>query len=90
MAGSQGQMRPPVKDGQDPEMPPSVSTLDVSPTGGTDQGDNPASESELRDVDAVGFAAAISAGAQTVMASLSSWQGVRMHGSLPAPASCRF
>src|SRR6516165_3140243 len=35
--------------------------------GGRDQGDNPAPESELRAVDAAGYEAAISAGAQTVM-----------------------
>jgi len=49
-------------------------------TGGVDQGDNGASESELRDVDAAGYRAALGAGAQTVMASYSSWHGVRMHG----------
>ncbi|TLY75565.1 MAG: glycoside hydrolase family 3 protein [Gammaproteobacteria bacterium] len=49
-------------------------------TGGVDQGDNSASESELRDVDGAGYQAAIGAGAQTVMASYSSWHGVRMHG----------
>jgi len=37
-------------------------------------------ESELRDVDGAGYQAAIAAGAQTVMASYSSWQGVKMHG----------
>jgi len=50
-------------------------------TGGKDQGDNLESESELRDVDAAGYMAAITAGAQTVMASFSSWQGVKMHGN---------
>ena len=49
--------------------------------GGRDEGDNPAPESELRDVDAAGYVAAIGAGAQTVMASYSSWQGVKMHGN---------
>ncbi|MBV8340826.1 MAG: glycoside hydrolase family 3 protein [Gammaproteobacteria bacterium] len=50
-------------------------------TGGRDQGDNTASESELRDVDGAGYRAAIAAGAQTVMASYSSWHGVKMHGN---------
>ena len=49
-------------------------------TGGQDQGDNSATESELRDVDGAGYQAAIAAGAQTVMASYSSWHGVKMHG----------
>ena len=49
--------------------------------GGRDQGDNPAPESELRAVDAAGYEAAISAGAQTVMVSYSSWQGAKMHGN---------
>ena len=50
-------------------------------TGGVDQGDNTATESELRNLDAAGYYAAIGAGAQTVMASYSSWRGVRVHGS---------
>jgi len=49
--------------------------------GGRDQGDNTASESELRDVDAAGYEAAIIAGVQTIMVSYSSWQGVKMHGN---------
>ena len=50
-------------------------------TGGRDEGDNLAAESELRDLDAPGYEAAIEAGAQTVMASYSSWHGVKMHGN---------
>jgi beta-glucosidase len=50
-------------------------------TGGRDEGDNPASEAELRDVDAAGHVAALAAGVQAVMASYSSWQGVKLHGS---------
>ena len=50
-------------------------------TGGRDQGDNLASERELRDIDAAGYRAAIAAGAQTVMASFSSWHGLKMHGN---------
>jgi beta-glucosidase len=52
-------------------------------TGGKDQGDNLSSEAELRDVHAAGYPAAIGAGAQTVMASFSSWHGVRMSGNEP-------
>jgi len=50
-------------------------------TGGTDQGDNTSSETELRDVHAAGYPAAIIAGAQVVMASFSSWHGVKMSGN---------
>jgi beta-glucosidase len=50
-------------------------------TGGRDQGDTRASEAELRDIHAAGYPAAIAAGAQAVMASFSSWQGVKMHGN---------
>ena len=49
-------------------------------TGGRDQGDNAASEKELREIHGAGYPAAIAAGVQTVMASYSSWQGVKMHG----------
>ncbi len=48
---------------------------------GRDQGDNPSSESELRDIHAAGYPAAIAAGVQSVMVSYSSWQGVKMHGN---------
>lgn len=47
---------------------------------GRDQGDNRASEEVLRDIHAAGYTAAISAGAQSVMASFSSWQGAKIHG----------
>lgn len=50
-------------------------------TAGHDQGNNTASERQLRDIDAAGYQAAILAGAQTVMASYSSWQGMKMHGN---------
>ena len=49
--------------------------------GGRDQGDNLASEPELRDVHAAGYVAALEAGVQAVMASYSSWRGVKMHAS---------
>ncbi|MBV8876293.1 MAG: glycoside hydrolase family 3 protein, partial [Gammaproteobacteria bacterium] len=48
---------------------------------GRDQGNNTASEAELRDVDAAGYEAALRAGVQTIMVSYSSWQGVKMHGN---------
>ena len=54
---------------------------DGGTAGGRDQGDNQASESELRDIDAAGYEAAIAAAAQTVMVSYSSWHGVKMHGN---------
>jgi beta-glucosidase len=50
-------------------------------TGGHDQGDNRASETELRDIHFPGYPPALAAGVQTVMASFSSWQGVKMHGN---------
>ena len=52
-------------------------------TGGRDQGDNRASETELRDIHFAGYPPALAAGVQSVMASFSSWQGMKMHGSRP-------
>jgi beta-glucosidase len=52
-------------------------------TEGKDQGDNLSSEAELRDLHAAGYPPAIAAGAQTVMASFSSWHGVRMSAHEP-------
>jgi beta-glucosidase len=49
--------------------------------GGRDQGDNRASEEVLRDVHGAGYPAAVNGGVQTVMASFSSWQGVKLHAS---------
>jgi beta-glucosidase len=54
---------------------------DGGTTGGKDQGDNASSETELRDVQAAGYRGALEAGIQSVMASYSSWQGVKMHGN---------
>ncbi len=48
---------------------------------GRDQGDTRVSEKILRDVHGAGYVTAIAAGAQTVMASFSSWNGVKMHGN---------
>lgn len=47
---------------------------------GRDQGDAQVSEAELRDVHAAGYPPAIAAGVQSVMASFSSWNGVKLHG----------
>ncbi len=49
-------------------------------TGGRDEGDNTQSEAALRR-DAAAYVAAIGAGVQAVMASFSSWHGVKMHGN---------
>src|SRR5450756_1536869 len=49
-------------------------------TGGRDQGDNRFSEIQLRDIHAAGYPPAIAAGVQSVMASFSSWQGVKLTG----------
>ena len=48
---------------------------------GRDQGDAKISEEELRDIHGAGYPPALKAGAQTVMASFSSWQGRKMHGN---------
>jgi beta-glucosidase len=54
---------------------------DGGTTEGFDQGDTNASEHELVRVHAAAYPAAVNAGAMTVMASFSSWQGVKMHGN---------
>ena len=51
--------------------------------GGDDQGDNRATEAQLRDLHAAGYPPAIAAGVQTVMASFNSFHGRKMHGSKP-------
>lgn len=48
---------------------------------GEDQGNAKISENELRDIHGAGYAPAISAGVQTAMASFSSWNGEKLHGS---------
>jgi beta-glucosidase len=48
---------------------------------GVDQGDTQASERELIRVHAPGYVAAIDAGVMSVMASFSSWQGVKVHAN---------
>jgi beta-glucosidase len=50
-------------------------------THGVDQGDNMESETQLRDNDGAGYPVAVAAGAQSVMVSFSSWQGVKMAAS---------
>ncbi len=47
---------------------------------GTDRGDTVLSEEELIEIHAQGYVSALGAGAQTVMASFSSWNGMNMHG----------
>ena len=49
-------------------------------TGGKDQGNTVASEADLRRIHAAGYIPAIAAGVQTVMASFSSVNGVKLHG----------
>jgi beta-glucosidase len=49
--------------------------------GGRDRGDNLSSETDLRDIFAPPYQAAIAAGVQSIMASYSSWQGYKMHGN---------
>jgi beta-glucosidase len=50
-------------------------------TIGVDQGNDAAPESELVRVHAAGYVRGIDAGAATVMASYSSWQGIKMHAN---------
>ena len=50
---------------------------------GIDTGDNITSEAELRDMHAAAYWPAIAAGAQSVMVSLNSYHGERMHGLKP-------
>jgi beta-glucosidase len=47
---------------------------------GKDQGNNPSSPEQLRDIHGAGYPPAIAAGVQTVMASYSSVRGIKMHG----------
>lgn len=54
---------------------------DGGTTDGKDQGDAEISEIELIEIHAAGYPPAIVEGVQTVMASFSSWNGVKMHGN---------
>ena len=56
---------------------------DGGTTGGKDQGDTAVDEATLVRIHAAGYPSAIAAGAQTVMASFNSVNGVRMHGNKP-------
>ncbi|WP_429001887.1 glycoside hydrolase family 3 N-terminal domain-containing protein [Xanthomonas sp.] len=56
---------------------------DGGTTDGKDQGDTRISEEQLRDIHGAGYPSAIAAGAQTVMASFNSFNGVKMHGNQP-------
>lgn len=46
---------------------------------GKDQGNNIDSEADLRDIHGAGYPPAVEAGVQSIMASFSSWQGVKLH-----------
>ena len=54
---------------------------DGGTTNGTDQGNTICDEATLRKIHLPGYAAAVKAGAETVMASYSSWNGQKMHGN---------
>ena len=54
---------------------------DGSTDGGRDQGDSLASEDDLIRLHAQGYAAAIDAGTQSIMASYNSWHGIKMHAN---------
>jgi beta-glucosidase len=53
---------------------------DGGTTGGVDQGNTQVDEATLRKVHLPGYAAAVKAGALTVMASYNSWNGEKLHG----------
>ena len=53
---------------------------DGGTAGGKDQGDNPSSPAQLRDIHGAGYPPAIAAGVQSVMASFSSVRGEKVHG----------
>ena len=54
---------------------------DGGTAGGRDQGDNPSTPAELRDIHGAGYPPAIEAGVQAIMASFSSVRGEKVHGS---------
>jgi beta-glucosidase len=54
---------------------------DGGTANGVDRGDAAITEQELMDVHGAGYVTALAAGAQTVMASFSSWRGEPMHGN---------
>jgi beta-glucosidase len=54
---------------------------DGSTDGGHDQGDSLASEADLIRLHAAGYAEAIDAGTQSIMASYNSWHSIKMHAN---------
>jgi beta-glucosidase len=54
---------------------------DGGTAGGRDQGDNPSSDTQIRDIHGAGYPPAVEAGVQAVMASYSSVRGQKMHGN---------
>jgi beta-glucosidase len=54
---------------------------DGGTANGKDQGDNPSSDRQIRDIHGAGYPPAIAAGVQSVMASYSSIRGRKMHGN---------
>ena len=54
---------------------------DGGTANGVDRGNNLSTEAELRDIHGAGYFSALEAGVQTVMASFSSWQGLKMHAN---------
>ncbi len=54
---------------------------DGGTAGGVDQGNTEASEEELSRIHGAGYRAALRSGAQTVMVSFSSWNGLKMHAN---------
>src|SRR3990170_7141718 len=56
---------------------------DGGTSGGRDQGDNPSTDQQIRDIHGAGYPPAIEAGVQSVMASYNSVRGTKMHGNRP-------
>jgi beta-glucosidase len=56
---------------------------DGGTTDGRDQGDNPSTDEQIRDIHGAGYPPSIEAGVQSVMASYNSVRGVKMHGNKP-------
>jgi len=56
---------------------------DGGTSSGRDQGDNPSTDEQIRDIHGAGYPGAIEAGVQSVMASYNSVRGVKMHGNEP-------
>ena len=54
---------------------------DGGTANGKDQGDNPSTDQQIRDIHGAGYPPAVEAGVQTVMASYNSVRGQKMHGN---------